>query len=523
MAALTGVAPRVAGQGVQLGVPSVPADARPQLVCWPGHSSQITGLALSPDGRTLASVALNEGVLIWDLVTGMPRRGLASTSGPLAISPDGRLLFCLRGGRALLWELAAGRDGRALEQPELKGAVQAGFSSDSSAVAVCCGDGTCVRWELATGRRLAYVKGTEGRKAIVLDADSFTVAYLSRSNNVLVGPVGTGQPLVLRTAERGNVGALALSRGGHYVAASIHPRWDVAVWDTATGELVSELKGWVRGPIGFSPDGRYLVGQEGSGDGTTVWEVATARVVRHLPAMDGSLAFSPDGRWAAQGGRGGDIVVCSLASGSELSRLAAHPDGIRSVAFDPSGRHLMAAAWTAGQTFDLTGGQAVSYRWLNGCNGITFSADGSIRMIVTSQGPQVEDMRSGRTLLDVPGSLLQWQMRTNKTSHPLMWTNCAALSEDCRRVAAGTDEGIVYVWDLPGDGTGRVLEDTTADVESVQFDETGSQLLVAHNDGSVRLLDVATGRGTLLGNGLNIRRAVFSPDCRLVAVVDYPT
>jgi len=57
-----------------------------------GHASNLYGLALSPDGRRLASAASDCTIRLWDTQTGdevLTLRGQLHEHSPLAFSPDG--------------------------------------------------------------------------------------------------------------------------------------------------------------------------------------------------------------------------------------------------------------------------------------------------------------------------------------------------------------------------------------------------------------------------------------------------
>ncbi|MHC5729339.1 MAG: WD40 repeat domain-containing protein, partial [Nostoc sp.] len=59
-----------------------------------GHSGSVNSVAISPDGKTLASGSDDETIKLWNLATGEQIRTLTGHSEVLnvAISPDGKTL-----------------------------------------------------------------------------------------------------------------------------------------------------------------------------------------------------------------------------------------------------------------------------------------------------------------------------------------------------------------------------------------------------------------------------------------------
>src|ERR687893_833597 len=88
--------------------------ARPELVLQTGHAYRVDAPAFSPDGRPPAPGDAEGAVKVWDVATGREARALAGAHAQqvtaLAFSADGRLLAS--GGKdnaVRLWEVSTGR------------------------------------------------------------------------------------------------------------------------------------------------------------------------------------------------------------------------------------------------------------------------------------------------------------------------------------------------------------------------------------------------------------------------------
>jgi WD40 repeat protein len=140
-------------------------EARPSLVLWDAatgkvmhrfgdHRERVTALALSPDGRTLASAGNYDGVRLWDVASGKEVRWLADPNAWvdfLVFSADGRTLASGGvDGVIRLWEVATGTERSRFAGH--RGAVGCGaFSPDGRTFFSGSPDTTVLIWDV-TGR-----------------------------------------------------------------------------------------------------------------------------------------------------------------------------------------------------------------------------------------------------------------------------------------------------------------------------------------------------------------------------------
>jgi WD40 repeat protein len=304
-----------------------------------GHAHPIYRVALSPDGRTAATVAgaprQETSLRLWETATGRPVRSLRFEDwmSDLAFTPDGRYLV---GGYAVsmtapplfaVWEVSTGRQVAHWEGIEagdedlwwLSGIRISANGRQLTALGLNYDDDrltvTITTWELPTGRAV-------GR-------NRFTAPVRDR-----LSPFGALSP----------DGALVAVPGGR-------------VFDARTGRLRFTLaaEGLVSDSIVFSPDGALIavvieanrVGDDARGAklGVHVWEAATGQTVAHIPAITEQFAFAPDNRMMVTADLDGAALrLWDLPSGRPagqrpMGETAAAPLA-RGLAFAPDGRSL---------------------------------------------------------------------------------------------------------------------------------------------------------------------------------------
>jgi RNA polymerase sigma factor (sigma-70 family) len=320
----------------------------------PGGQVQAGGvhsLALSPDGKVLASGGYNGTVRYWDAVTGKETVKVQAHSRvvqALAFSTDGKVLATGGYDHAInLWDAASGR--RLLSPRGHEGTVHfVTFAPGGRQVASVSGDRTVRLWDVATGRERHALRGHKAWTSCAAFApDGRTLASADEHGVILLWDVATGKEVRAMAGEDNWVEALAFSPDNKYLASGSWGSRDapgsVRLWDPATGREVRKLREDPTGrflELAFLPDGKAIAVQEITG--IFLLDVATGKEIRRFAGQH-RFALSSDGRVLAAGDSGHEICLWDVATGKERGRFPTLPNGLGRLALSPDGKTLTGA------------------------------------------------------------------------------------------------------------------------------------------------------------------------------------
>jgi WD40 repeat protein len=329
----------------------------------PGHVGGVSSVAVSPNGKILASSALGDRkVGLWDTATGKPHHFLQDNNEAFqwiqccGFGPDGKYVMTGGASNGMVWmgEAITGKEISRFVFEEMKGGnnvlpvLNFQISADGKRLASFALESALDFhfllnvWDVAKGdllvqRRYApefrsWPTSNGGRQTVLDFFPCFTrdgKALVMRSGKGLsIEETLTGRQLARISGSLGTPvtfshdGRLLAATHHHYPEGSSESKVEgLILAETATGKEVLRISLAQVNPIGFSPDDRVLATADAQA--FNLWDTATGKLLFRRPwALEllsrkgwnpaQSLVFMPNGHALATGMEDGTILVWDL-------------------------------------------------------------------------------------------------------------------------------------------------------------------------------------------------------------------
>ena len=249
--------------------------------------------------------------------------------------------------------------------------------------------------------------------------------------------------------------------------------------------LASRLRLTLRGhtsdvwDVAYSPDGTQVA--TASWDGTAkIWDAKTGQELYtlegHCKALQ-DVAYSPDGNQLATADEDGRVILWNPNTGEQSVKLMGHAGGVWKIAFSPDDELLATAGWD--QTIRIwdtnTGNEMVALPVGEAAHPyVAFSPDGR-RLLSAGESIQLWDTETWDERLAFPGT-------------------AGAISPDGTRLAIGGADGSLRLVDAATGEEQITLRGSLSEpIEGIVFSPDGS-LLVAHEWQNAEVWDAITGQ-----------------------------
>jgi WD40 repeat protein/serine/threonine protein kinase len=463
--------------------------------------STIAAIALSPDGKWLASRSEADTIHVWDASTGHERALLKGprfldNAGPLVFSPDGTLLAAayLHDSCIQLWDTDSWTERVQLDEKGGRHTTALAFAPDSKTLVSADQDGVVKVWPVSGGpSRLRFSAHAGGVKCLALSEDGTALATGGNDQLVKVWDVASGRQQGVFTVHGKPVSAVAFAAKGQTLAAVsedlLLARWDLGTKKPLDPWKLSAQPGRAEG-LAFSPDGQTLAWAREQENRIHLAHVATGKEAGSLPASDRCrlLAFSLDGKKLGAIQSHSIVTLWDLAANRQILGVDTGQYQLRTVGLAPDDSRI--AFQGPGETVHIVEvAPAAEPTILHGHSGailtLRFSPDGqSLFSSSENQSARLWNLAAGPKKPSYQRLVMESQV----------YAESAAFSPDGQTLATlGHEQSSIRLWDV-ATGQARDRLALPGPHRGLAFSPTGESLLTKGYDGVLRLLEAATGR-----------------------------
>jgi RNA polymerase sigma factor (sigma-70 family) len=451
--------------------------------------------AFSPDGRTIARVAIDGTIRLHATADGKELRSLGTAEEKAVVAgfvfaPDGKALATLRGDRSVrVYDTTTGKEQRTLGEGPARPAVVGpippvfdapqyspdaaplAFSPDGRALAIASGTNVVRLWDTTTGKPLPSPAGHTGAvMQLGIPADGKTAVTLGADGTLRQWETTTGKELRrFKGANEGTV--MSLSATGRLLARLVDNR-TIALQDVAAEKDVVRIEmspaadgGLVADPnqfFYFSENEKILAARELSG-AVRLWDTASGKALRVLPGpqeeKDAGGEY-PFGMAPTRDGRT-ILTIGLVADGAGLAPPGDPPPA-------PAGQKSRLRLWDT-----ATGTMLRRWDVSGAVSAAAFTPDGRSLAAVTEEGVGLWETATG-------------QLRYHRKGPGLL----VACSPDGRTLAVSAGAAIRLI-DLRTDRELGRFKGHQADVQALAFTRNGKALVSGSTDSTALVWDVA--------------------------------
>ncbi len=289
-----------------------------------GHKSKVLSVVISPDGKLIISggdcqenndTKCYGNLKIWDVITGKEIRTLDGHSqnvNALAISADGKILASGSDDQTIkIWNLQTNQLIHTLTD-HTDAIHSLVITADGKTLVSASDDQTIKVWDLITGKLIRTLTAHKSWvRSVDINPNGVTLASGSFDKTIKLWNIHQQQPIQTLTTSSQTVIAVAFSPDGKILASSSRDR-TLKLWNLQTLTLIRTISVENNNinTIAFSPNGKILASAGRSTLGDTnyytlkIWNVATGEEIITLIGHGNnitSLSFSTDGKFLVSG------------------------------------------------------------------------------------------------------------------------------------------------------------------------------------------------------------------------------
>lgn len=455
---------------------------QPKLMLPLAHTSRITDIDFSPDGKKFVTAANDNTAKIWETNSGIliaDLLGHSSWVSSAAYSPDGeRILTASMDNIVKIWDANSGRLIANLKEHSYLMApgylAGASFSPDGKKIVTCYLDSVAKIWDAKTGNFIVDLKGKSSR---------FYSAQFSPDCNQII------------------------TRGSDSI---------VQTWDVFSGNLLNNFSGQIKsnGLAEFSPDGKKIL--TNLGPFVKLWDAITGKMLVTIEhsSHGRSAQFSPEGKKIVTVSEKDSMAkIWDVNTGALIAELRGHLAPVTSAVFSPDGQNIVTTSFdlfqpppgkdNTAKVWDAHNGNLVA-DFKDNIGGVTvaqFSPD-SKKLAIASGGIRRSNIIK---MWDLQNTRLGYEIGKNKVNSPMV-----AFSPDSKNIILNSNQ--TKTWNIH---SGHFSSFFKGRFKAINADGT---LVITRNSSDTSMSIWDTKIGSVVKIFRDVDEAVFVPGGGIIAV-----
>lgn len=526
------------------------------------HTSTITCVSFSPDGKTIVTGSNDAIVRLWDVNTKKIKQLFTGHNGAVnnvAFSSDGKKLASASIHEINIWDIQSGTHQKYIYK-SFTVDLQISYVEKALILAVVSNNNTDMKLEIININRVEgilvdrekqeyKVNDLKNYSRVLFSPNGRVLASIESYNTISLLDVHNQKDVIIRLDDH-RITDASFSPDGNTLAALTYDDI-IHLWDIDTGEVKDtiNLHTVKISRLTYSPDGSTIVtwGNDGI---IRFWDLTTKEMINTITGHMGwcDFSLSPDGYNIIGHGGSKTIQLWDANTGKYQKSLTGHKDGITGIAISPGGTTIASRGndktvrlWNpnTGQIRKIMRG----YR--NPVYKLLFNPDGHILATLDrKQKIRLWDTASGKYLITLNGltdaSIITmafssdrkflasvgydnifhvWDITTGELKQKISMspTNGYSAPSYSRKVLLFSPDGqtlaitlsnissdyskrsyAIVLWDVKTGKIRNTITGHTDDVSSITFNPDGSTLASGGDDKTIRLWDLATGEQKML-------------------------